>query len=115
MARLSRPQVNVPIFSLGFLRGEEGTANRVMLGKEPRWIVLSVELPPETAKSYRAALRTTGGRTVWEGGGLIPNAAGTVTLDSGKLEPGSYRLRLTAVDAQGRTAPAGEISFEVVR
>jgi hypothetical protein len=117
LARLSRPQVNVPIFSLGFLRGEEGTANRVALGKEPRWIVLAVELPPETAKSYRATLATAGGKTVWEGEGLLPNADGTVTLSlySGKLEPGPHRLRLTAVDAQGRTAPAGEIPFEVAR
>ncbi len=118
LARLSRPQVNVPIFSLGFLRGgEEGTANRVALGKEPQWIVLSVELPPETAKSYRATLATAGGRTVWEGGGLLPNADGTVTVSlySTRLEPGSYRLRLTGVDAQGRTAPAGEIPFEVAR
>jgi hypothetical protein len=117
LARLGRPQVNIPIFSLGFLRGDEGTANRVTLGKEPRWIVLSVELPPETAKSYRATLTAAGGRTVWEGGGLIPNADGTVTLslDSGRLEPGSYRLRLTGMDAQGKTAPAGEIPFEVVR
>jgi hypothetical protein len=89
----------------------------VTLGKEPRWIVLSVELPPEAARSYRAALTTAGGKTVWEGGGLIPNADGTVTLslDSGKLEPGPYRLRLTGVDARGKTAPAGEIPFEVVR
>jgi hypothetical protein len=117
LARLSRPQVNVPIFSLGFLRGDDGTANRVVLGKEPRWIVLSVELPPETAKSYRATLTAAGGGTVWEGEGLIPNAEGTVTISlySGKLEPGPYRLRLTGVDAQGRTAPAGEIPFEVVR
>jgi len=117
LARLSRPQVNIPIFSLGFLRGDEGTANRVTLGRQPRWIVLSVELPPETAKSYRATLTAAGGKTLWEGDGLIPNADGTVTLslDSGRLEPGPHRLRLTAVDAQGRTAPAGEIPFEVRR
>lgn len=117
LARLSRPQVNVPIFSLGFLRGDEGTANRVTLGKEPRTIVLSVELPPVTAKSYRATLTADGGKTLWEGEGLIPNPDGTVTLslDSGRLEPGPHRLRLTAVDAQGRTAPAGEIPFEVQR
>lgn len=103
LARLSRPQVNVPIFSLGFLRGDDGTANRVVLGREPRWIVLSVELPPETAKSYRATLTAAGGGTVWAGEGLIPNADGTVTVSlySGKLEPGPHRLRLTGVDAQG--------------
>lgn len=117
LARLSRPQVNIPIFTLGLVRGEEGTANRVVLGRQPQWIVLSVELPPETAKSYRATLTAAAGKTLWEVGGLIPNADGTVTLslDSGKLEPGPHRLRLTAVDAQGRTSPAGEIPFEVQR
>jgi hypothetical protein len=120
LARLSRPQVNVPIFSLGFLRGDEGTANRVELGREPRWIVLAVELPAlpsDSAKSYRATLTAAGGKTLWEGEGLIPTADGTVTLslDSDRLEPGPHRLRLTAVDAQGRTTPAGEIPFEVAR
>jgi hypothetical protein len=120
LARLSRPQVNVPIFSLGFLRGDEGTANRVELGREPHWIVLAVELPAlpsDSAKSYRATLTAAGGKTLWEGEGLIPAADGTVTLslDSDRLEPGPHRLRLTAVDAQGRTTPAGEIPFEVAR
>jgi hypothetical protein len=120
LARLSRPQVNVPIFSLGFLRGDEGTANRVELGREPRRIVLSVELPAlpsDSAKSYRATLTAANGKTLWEVDGLIPTADGTVTLslDSGRLEPGPHHLRLTAVDAQGRTSPAGEIPFEVVR
>jgi hypothetical protein len=117
LAQLTRPQVNTPIISLGLVRGEEATANRVELGREPRWIVLAVELPPETAKSYRATLKTAGGKSVWEGEGLIPNADGTVTISlySGHLEPGPHRLRLTGVDAQGRTAPAGEIAFEAVR
>jgi Putative zinc-finger len=118
--RLTRPQINVPIFSLGLLRGEEGTANRVELGREPRWIVLAVELPPlpaDSAKSYRATLAAAGGKTVWDGEGLIPNADGTVTISlySDRLAPGSYRLRLTAVDAQGKAAPAGEIPLQVVR
>jgi len=116
---LYRPRMGVdhPACPLGFLRGDEGTANRMALGRQPQWIVLFVELPPETAKSYRATLTTAGGKTLWEGEGLIPNADGTVTLslDSGTLEPGPHRLRLTAVDAQGRTAPAGEIPFEVQR
>ncbi len=120
LARAIRPQVNVPIFSLGFLRGDEGTANRVELGREPRRIVLAVELPAlpsDSAKSYRATLTAAGGKTLWEVDGLIPTSDGTVTLslDSGRLEPGPHHLRLTAVDAQGRTSPAGEIPFEVVR
>ena len=117
LAQLTRPQVNTPIVSLGLVRGDEGNANRVELGRQPHWIVLAVELPPETAKSYRATLATAGGKTVWQGEGLTPNADGTVTISlySTQLEPGPHRLRLTAVDVQGKTAPAGEIAFAVVK
>ena len=49
LARLTQPQVNTPIFSLGFLRSEDETANRVELGREPEWIILSVELSGSAA------------------------------------------------------------------
>ena len=116
LTRLTQPQVNTLIFSLGFLRGEDETANRVELGREPEWIVLSVELPAEEAPSYRAALLKAG-KAVWSGEGLHPTADGTVTiiLYSPLLEPGRYRLRLQAVDARGHASTAGEIPFQVSR
>jgi hypothetical protein len=116
LARLTQPQVNTPIFSLGFLRGEDETANRVELGREPEWIVLSVELPAEEAPSYRATLLKAG-KAIWSGEGLHPAADGTVTiiLYSPLLEPSRYRLRLQAVDARGRASAAGEIPFQVSR
>jgi hypothetical protein len=116
ITRLTQPQVNTPIFSLGFLRGEDETANRVELGREPEWIVLSVELPAVEAPSYHATLLKAG-KAVWSGEGLHPTADGTVaiTLYSPLLEPGHYRLRLKAVDAQGHASAAGEIPFQVSR
>jgi hypothetical protein len=116
LTRLTQPQVNTPIFSLGFLRGEDETANRVELGREPEWIVLSVELPAEKASSYRATLLKAG-KAFWSGKGLHPAAEGTVaiTLYSSFLEPGRYRLRLQAVDTHGQTSAAGEIPFQVSR
>ena len=116
IARLTQPQVNTPIFSLGLVRGSEQTPTRIDLGRNPEWIVLSVELPAEEAPSYRAAL-TTGDRTVWKGEGLKAGADGTVaiTLYSTLLAPGTYRLKLEAVDAKGHGSPAGEIPFRAER
>ncbi len=116
IARLTQPQVNTPIFSLGLVRGAEPTPTRIDLGRDPEWIVLSVELPAEEAPSYRAAL-TTGDRTVWKGEGLKAGADGTVAiaLYSTLLAPGSYRLKLEAVDAKGHGSPAGEIPLRVDR
>ena len=114
IVRLTRPQVNTPIFSLGLVRGSEQADTRIDLGRDPEWIVLAVELPAEEAPSYRATL-TTDGRTVWKGEGLKAGADGTVAiaLYSTLLEPGTYKLRLEAVDAQGHGSPAGEIPFRV--
>jgi hypothetical protein len=116
IVRLTQPQVNTPIFSLGLVRGTEQTATRIDLGRNPEWILLSVELPAEEAPSYRATL-ITNGRTVWKGEGLKAGADGTVAiaLYSTLLEPGSYKLRLEAVDAKGHGSPAGEIPFRVAR
>jgi hypothetical protein len=116
LAKLTQPQVNTAIFSLGLVRGED-TAARIDLGPGPEWIVLSVELPAEESPSYRATLATAAGHTVWKGEGLKAGADGTVTISlySTLLEPGGYKLRLEAVDANGRAAPAGEIPFRVAR
>ena len=116
IARLTRPQVNTPIFSLGLVRGSEQAPTRVDLGRDPEWIVLAVELPAEEAPSYRAAL-TMGDRTVWKGEGLKAGADGTVaiTIYSALLDSGAYKLKLEAVDAKGHGSPAGEIPFRVDR
>ncbi|MEA2604383.1 MAG: hypothetical protein QOF89_5375 [Acidobacteriota bacterium] len=117
IVRLTQPQVNTPIFSLGLVRGSEQTPTRIDLARDPEWIVLSVELPAEEAPSYRAILVTAGGPNVWKGEGLKAGADGTVAiaLYSTLLEPGAYRLKLEAVDAKGHGSPAGEIPFQVQR
>ena len=98
LAELTRPQVNTAIFSLGLVRGEED-ANRILIGPEPAWVVLSIELPPADAESYRATLLDERGRTVWKGEGLRPTASDTLVLGlySDLLAPGAYRLVLEGV------------------
>ena len=117
LARLTQPQVNTAIFSLGLVRGGESPANRIALRRDPEWIVLAVELPAEEAPAYRATLATAAGRTVWKGEGLKAGADGKVAiaLYSTLLPPGSYKLRLEAVDAKGHATPAGEIPIQVTR
>lgn len=115
LAELTRPQVNTALFSLGLVRGEEDT-NRVLVGPEPAWIVLSFELPPADAESYRATLLDERGRTVWKGEGLRPTASDTLVLGlySDLLAPGSYRIVLEGAPPEGRPAPI-EIPFRVTR
>lgn len=115
LAELTRPQVNMAIFSLGLVRGEED-ANRVLIGPQPAWIALSVELPPADAKSYRATLLDAHGKTVWKGEGLRPTAADTLVLGlrSDLLAPGAYRLILEGSPAKDHSA-AVEIPFRVAR
>jgi hypothetical protein len=117
LARLTQPQVNTAIFSLGLVRGGDSPPNRIALRRDPEWIVLAVELPAEQAPSYHATLATAGGRTVWKGEGLKAGADGTVAiaLYSTLLAPGAYKLRLEAVDAKGHGSPAGEIPIQVTR
>jgi hypothetical protein len=115
LAELTRPQVNTAIFSLGLVRGEEET-NQVLVGPEPAWIVLSLELPPADVESYRATLLDARGQTVWKGEGLRPTASDTLVLGlySDLLAPGGYRLVLEGLPPRDRPAIT-EIPFRVAR
>ena len=103
IAALTRPQVNAALFSLGLVRGGEET-NRVVVSREPAWIVLAIESPAPDVGTYEATLLDTRGRTVWRGSGLRPTAADTLVLGlySDLLPPGSYRLVLTGRPPHGR-------------
>lgn len=109
IARLTRPQINAAVYSLGLVRGEDETAANVIdLGPTPEWIVLSLELPDSRRDTYKATLLDAGGAVVWQGDGLRPTASDTlnVLVYSDLLRPGSYRMGLQEV---------GEIPFRVRR
>lgn len=115
LAELTRPQVNLGLFSLGLVRGEED-ANQVLVGPEPAWIVLSLELPPSDVETYRATLLDARGQTVWKGEGLRPTASDTLVLGlySDLLAPGAYRVVLEGQPPRGRPVTT-EIPFRVER
>jgi Putative zinc-finger len=115
VAALTRPQVNAALFSLGLVRGDEET-NRVVVSREPEWIVLAIETPSPDVGTYEAALLDARGRTVWRGSGLRPTAADTLVLGlySDLLPPGSYRLVLTGRPPHGRSVTS-TVPFRVER
>lgn len=114
MARLTRPQVNTAIYTLGIVRGES-EGNEIQLPSSPEWIVLSLELPPLLHETYRVTLLDARGTIVWQAGGLQPTSSDTLTalVSSELLQPGSYRFRLEGRDAESRFVPAGEIPLHV--
>lgn len=114
IARLTRPQVNAAIHTLGIVRGESD-GNEIRLPPSPEWIVLSLELPQVLHETYRVTLLDSRGATVWQAGGLQPTPGDTlnVLVHSGLLQPGGYRFRLEGRDAEGRFIPAGEIPLRV--
>lgn len=116
ISRLTRPQVNAAIYTLGVVRGESD-GDEIELGPSPEWIVLSLELPQVLHETYRVTLLDTRGATVWQMDGLQPTSSDTLTVlaHSSLLNPGGYRFRLEGLDAGSRFVPAGEIPFRVAR
>jgi hypothetical protein len=114
ITRLTRPQVNAAVYSLGQVRGTSVT-NEVPLAPSPEWIVLSLELPQVEHGNYRATLLDARGTAIWRGDGLQPTASDTLTLllYSDLLRPGDYRIRLEGLEEDNRFIPAGEIPFHV--
>lgn len=117
LAQATRPQVNTPVFHLAAQRGgpgADGPSHIVRLGPEPEWIVLSLDLGLAEHAAYRAVL-LRGGEELWQGEGLVPDAAAalTVSFHSSFLEPGDYRLRVEAATAGRGELPAAEYSFRV--
>jgi hypothetical protein len=66
-------------------------------------LVLSLELEAPLASSYRVELLDSGGRVLWQGERLVPNAydALVLTLPAAFLEPGDYRLVAEPVEGEG--------------
>ncbi|MES1245744.1 MAG: zf-HC2 domain-containing protein [Acidobacteriota bacterium] len=108
---LKQPQANTYTASLGVVRGSDDLGE-VLLGSRPEFILLSVGLPDDTIRPYRATIQDAGGRTVWQGSDLTPTPRATldILVHSDLLKPGEYRMSLEVTE-KGRTVPAGEIGF----
>lgn len=114
---LTGPRINTPIVPLGTLRDpDQAAATVIALGAEPRWIVLTIELPAVEFSSYRATLERADGTEMWHRDGLVPDRAAVVSiaLHTRSLGPGDYLLRLEGLGAGGAPVPAGVYRFRVV-
>lgn len=115
MAALTQPQANTAVFSLGVVRGATD-AQKIELGSEPEFLVLSLDLPATEYESYRASLFDARGRKVWQDDGLLPTVSDSlpVLVHSSFLKPGSYRISLEGIE-NGRAVPAGSVEFQAVK
>lgn len=77
------------------------------------WLVLALELELEDGQVYRAVLERQGGPVVWTGEDLRPGPEGglAIGLDSSRLAPGVYRLRVE----QKKGFPIARFTFQVSR
>lgn len=105
----AEPRINTPVVPLVPTRSAAGEPTvRLTLDGAGEWIVLAAQTTGETRDAYRARLAGPGGK-VWERGGLVPDAMGTVTLSlpTGMLSAGAWTLEL----AGGGDAPGTAGSF----
>jgi anti-sigma factor RsiW len=111
IAAMPQLQATTVLIPLGLVRDRSGEPVEIRLGRQPSWIVLSLE-PPAGPAACRVTLLTAEGRTLWRGDRVEPSLYDTllVTVPSSLLPPGRYRVRLEPLTA----GAASEIPFRVL-
>jgi Putative zinc-finger len=114
-----QPQVNVPLFLLAAVRsGEEDRepVNQLPLSSTTGSVILTAELATVDHPSYRASLRTAGGKEVWQAQGLRPDSRDTLVLllPASLLQPGIYTLTIEGASNGGKWFAVAAYPFRVV-
>jgi hypothetical protein len=114
-----RPET--PVFALSVVRGDSPDpsqpVNRITLAPESKSIILLLELEPEPdLRSYRVAISTIDGRSLWTRDGLKPNLRNALALNfnSSLFKPGDYLLTLEGNTAQDGRAPVATYTFRTL-
>lgn len=118
IAAMPQLQATTVLIPLGLVRDRAAEPAEIRLGRQPSWIVLSLE-PPAGPAACRVTLLTAEGRALWRGDRVEPSLYDTllVTVPSSLLPPGRYRVRLEPRAAAGRrggTGAVSEIPFRVL-
>jgi len=114
-------QSEAPVFPLSGLRGDGSDlsqpVNRIALAPSSKWMILLLELDPDPdIRSYRGAISTADGRSVWTKNSLKPNSGNALALSfNPKLfKPGDYLLTLEGLTAQDGSVPIATYAFRVL-
>lgn len=110
-------QAGPAVFVLNEVRGldtaQTGPANRITIPKSPRWIVFAMERDFSQYRTYRVALQSRDGKTVWQQDNIAassPDALG-VSLPSTILSAGDYTVSLAALTPVDQVVPLAKYSF----
>jgi Putative zinc-finger len=114
-------QPDIPVFALSLARSSETDlsqpVNRITLSPSSKSIILLLELDPNPdLQSYRAAISTADGRSIWSRSGLKPSSpdALALSLNSRLLKPDNYLLTLEGLTAQGRYVSIAKYAFRAL-
>ncbi len=109
------------VFALSVMRGGNPDlsppVNRVELAPSSEWMILLLELEPDSDfQSYRGAISTTEGRSIWTRNGLKPNSKNSLSLifSSNLFKPGDYKLTLEGLTIQEGRVPIATYTFRVL-
>jgi hypothetical protein len=110
-----------PVFALSVVRGSGADpsqpVNRITLPPQSKSIILLLELEPDPdLHSYRVAISTADGRSVWTKDGLRPksNNALALSFNSSLFKPGDYLLTLEGINAQEGRTPVATYTFRAL-
>jgi hypothetical protein len=114
-------QSEAPVFALSGVRGGSPDlsqpVNRIALALSAKWMILLLELEPDPdLRSYRCAVSTAGGRSIWTKNGLKPNSKNgfALSFNSNLFKPGNYLLTLEGLTAQDNRVPVATYAFHVL-
>src|SRR5262245_48328088 len=110
-----------PVFALSVVRGggadSSQPVNRIKLPPQSKSIILLLELDPDPdLHSYRVAISTADGRSIWTKDGLRPNSNNALALsfNSSLFKPGDYLLALEGITAQEGRTPVAMYAFRAL-
>ncbi len=105
------PQVNIPTYTLGAVRGDQ----RMLTAPAAEWLSLVLEVDGDGAFSgHRLRVRDAAGAIVLERAAAPDRRSRVaITFPPGSLPAGEYRLELEGLDASGRASVLSSHAFRL--
>lgn len=99
---------------------DAGETNRILIPADVNTVRLQLALPDDDYKTYRAALRSSGGAEIWAGNNVTVNTVGVdgyvqFDLPAEILGPDDYKVTLSGHLSEDKYEDVTNYSFRVVR